>query len=47
MDREKNAIPNDMAKRGWRLTASTGANTGRSQPVTASVHERLRFGRGR
>ena len=36
MDREKNAIPNDMAKRGWRLMDRT-ANTGRSQPVTCST----------
>src|ERR1700693_5904285 len=39
IDREKNAIPNDMAKRGWRLMARTGANTGRSQAVTLSFHE--------
>ena len=36
IDNEKNAIPNDMANRGWRLTASTGANTGRSQALIPS-----------
>src|SRR5882762_5359300 len=45
IDREKNAIPNDMAKRGCRPTERTGANTGRSHPVNASVHEALPLGR--
>ena len=44
MDKEKNAIPNDMAKRGWRLMESTGANTGRSHAVSASAHEAFALG---
>ena len=45
IDNEKKAIPNDMAKRGWRLMERTGANTGRSHAVIASIHEALAPGR--
>src|ERR1700730_16373403 len=41
IDKEKN----DIAKRGWRVIESTGANTGRSHPVIASVHEAFPWAR--
>src|SRR5229473_509395 len=39
IDNEKNAIPKDIANRGWRLTESTGAKTGPSQALISSNHE--------
>ena len=39
MDSEKNAMPNDIAKRGWRATAKAGVNIGPNHRLSASFHE--------
>src|SRR2546430_16348915 len=39
MDSEKNAMPNDIAKRGWRATTNAGVNIGPSHRLIASFHE--------
>src|SRR6266700_1532334 len=35
IESEKKAMPNDIANLGWRATAKTGANIGRSHPAAS------------
>src|SRR5437879_3970008 len=43
IESEKKAMPNDIANLGWRATAKTRANIGRSHPAAASFQEMPSF----